>query len=287
MFVIFGIHDKINAMSSSFIAVSADGIVNSFLRDQGSLYDLTRSAALENSLTPDEIEHLSQAVNREAQVRIYAEKGPSGVYDFELVKAADVVKSLNEEYPDAFFVKTASKPDNGVYGEVKFVGETESVFAYEKEKYLRIGLSRLKNVEEDYQFEINKIAGEVEDLYLKIKSQVKNALIDDPKGCSDLLKQANEMVGDEGVEIISMIIKEISESDPYFSAMLPSSMIVDGNPLEYDRLEGSDGIVKGLNTLVRQHDGFDYQGGNLMKIREHIRYVEEEIISDMSQEKIV
>ena len=72
------------------------------------------------------------------------------------------------------------------------------------------------------------------------------------------------------------VLQDIRDQDK-----VPDSIKIHTNPIPVDKFEGSNALIKQLNTLVDQHTKYDLNSGSYMEIREGVKYVVEGINSQL------
>lgn len=266
------------------LKMKAGEIVSRYLSKAGTLHDLTREAAVENHLAPEQIEYLAQLVNRETQLRVYADKGPSGVYNFDLVQPDKVISSMNEDYEEAFMEpKTASRPSAEPYRPLLKTAEMEGedcTGRYPTElKLMQMELAKLEVEEQMAQEELAKCVTTIEKEMHSLGGILKQAALGegDEVSLPHVLRFIKDEKGEEALKLAETLLNNLTDEDKYLQAKMPDSMILHETPVSAERIVGSQAIIKHLNTIVQQHDGFDYHGGRLHRIRDGIRYVTERI----------
>lgn len=261
--------------------ILADEIVSGFLGGGGNLQELSRKMAEDNSLNATDINNLAQIVNREAQIRVYSEKGPTGAFEFDMVNPDRITSQLNSDFGDRVpREKVASGSISGM-DFLKFAedDENETGTYRTRDRYFREALARLKFIEEDLGDEISKNACDIEETHDRIYKEFKDAALSDDRDLSELL--GSIMINEPGLaKVASYVAREVVR-DLYDQKSLPDSVKIHENPVHYDKLVGGNSVVKELNTLVKQHDSMADAKSNIMRIREHVRYTVENISQDM------
>ena len=254
----------------------ADGVITGFLSGAGNLRDLTYKAASENSLSTGDISRISQMVNKEAQIRLYADKGPSGAFEFDMVDPSSIISEFNSVFEDP---EPEIKQASSRSPLVKFRldrGEGDNGLHMTRDQFLLDANQRLTIASDEIEEEIGKISMDLESSYNSIHKEIKNILLSDEISVDNLIESIN--LEDQSLgKIAEAIIRQVAVDDINIQSSLPSSFKIHETPVPVDRISGGQSLIKVLNTVVAQYNGMEDTMQGLFRIRDHVKYVVEEI----------
>jgi hypothetical protein len=247
----------------------AGDVTTAFLQGTETLQDLTKKVAEDRSLNPGEIERVAQLVNKEVQIRIYSEEGPSGAIEFDMVDPQAIVADFNGEYPDYHEEKVASAPKTET---VKFA-EDEEVVSGRKQfqgSFLLGAKSRLELDLGNMEDMMYKSAQDIEAGCDEIYAIVKNAVLSEEATAGEILafvRQENEPLEQLASSIVTKCMQDIHGERSFDPALL-----IHSDTVPVDKFRGSKSMVKKLDTLVHQHTASEAHKDGYIQLRESIKY---------------
>jgi hypothetical protein len=252
----------------------ADDVAGQFLSGLDSLQNLTREAAESQSLSPSEIERVAQLVNKETQIRMYAERGPKGGFEFDMVDPSDIISSFNTEFDDPVTIKSAKGPYEHI---VKFADKEEEYSGNNQfsGNFLLETKAKLELDIESIEDDISKTAGDIENGYNKVYNIMKQAVVGEEATIHEIISFVDQ--NDPTLTKIAAHIARDCMGDIAPQIPFPESTIIHSDPIPVDRFEGSKSMVKELNTLIHQHDKMEAQNRGYVQLRESVRYAVEGI----------
>jgi hypothetical protein len=264
-------------MENSLHLIAGD-VAGQFLGGLGSLQDLTREAAESQSLSSNEIERVAQLVNKEVQIRMYAEKGPKGAFEFDMVDPSGIVDSFNTSFADP----TTEKVAKDHYEYKKTFADDEETYSGHNQfsgAFLVETKAKLELDLEDMEFEISKTSNSIENGYNEVYGIMKQAVLNEDATIEEVVSFVNQ--SDTGLTKIAEHIAGNCIKDIIDQSRVPDSMILCKDPIPVDKFEGSQALIKELNTLVQQHSRLEVQDRGAMRMRDTVRYVVEGINSNL------
>ena len=129
------------------------------------------------------------------------------------------------------------------------------------------------------EFELSKTADSIENSYNTVYGIVKQAVLNEEATVEEVVsfvEQSDPSLTKIAAHIAGNCIKDIIDQ-----SRVPESMILCKDPIPVDKFEGSQALIKELNTLVRQHSKMEVQSKGTMQMRDTVRYVVEGIHSNL------
>ena len=253
----------------------ADDVASRFLSGLDSLHNLTRKVSEDRDLSPSEIERVAQLVNKEVQVRMYSERGPEGAFEFDMVSPDSIISDFNSEFEDYATEKQASSAysPKRVFADAEgedYTGANQfsGDFLLEQKAKLELDL-------EEMQDNIRKVANDIEGGYNDVYKIMKHAIVGEDATAEDIVTFVNQespALSKLAASVAMGVLQDIRDQEN-----LPDSIKVHTNPVPVDKFEGSQALIRHLNTLVKQHEDYERNNGAYFEIREGVKYVVEGI----------